>query len=125
MESCKDCVHYEACKMFFVATNQGITEEKIKQAENDLTDCEQFKAKSRFVELPCKVGDVLWICSSVRGVFSAKVRTFFIGHPSFQGEPDNSIQMIRTTGCDIPINEFGKTVFLTREAAEKALKERE
>ena len=86
--------------------------------------CNNFKDKSRFVELPCKVGDVLWTCSSVRGVFSAKVRTFFIGHPSFQGKPDNSIQMIRTTGCDIPINEFGKTVFLTREEAEKALKER-
>ena len=32
--------------------------------------------------------------------------------------------MIRTTECDISINEFGKTVFLTREEAEKALKER-
>lgn len=120
MNSCNDCIHYEACVFYCENYNismYGASPEK----------CHMFKDKSRIVELPCKVGDVLWICSSVRGVFSAKVRTFFIGHPSFQGKPDNSIQMIRTTGCDIPINEFGKTVFLSREEAEKAekaLKER-
>ena len=33
--------------------------------------------------------------------------------------------MIRTTECDIPMQEFGKTVFLSREEAEKALQEME
>lgn len=68
----------------------------------------------RLVVLPCKVGDTVWITGSVRRLYSEKVRTFFCGNPS-------SVQMIRTTGCDIPIHEFGKTVFLTREEAEKAL----
>ncbi len=81
--------------------------------------------EGRCVVLPVKVGNTVWICGSVRGVYSAKVRTFFIGRPSLRGAPDNSIQMIRTTECDIPIKDFGKTVFLTREAAEAALKERE
>lgn len=115
--TCKDCVHYNVCEEWADRTNHAYYQYG--------SYCEHFKDKSQIVELPCKVGDVLWICSSVRGVFSAKVRTFFIGHPSFQGKPDNSIQMIRTTECDISINEFGKTAFLTREEAEKALKERE
>jgi hypothetical protein len=76
----------------------------------------------RVVVLPCKVGDTVWITGSVRRLYSEKVRTFFCENPSYgRGMADNTVQMIRTTGCDIPIHEFGKTVFLTRDEAEKAL----
>lgn len=76
----------------------------------------------RLVMLPCKAGDTVWITGSVRRLYSEKVRTFFCGNPSYGcGMADNSVQMIRTTGCDIPIHEFGKTVFLNREEAEEAL----
>ncbi len=76
----------------------------------------------RLVVLPCKVGDTVWITGSVRHLYSEKVRTFFCGNPSYdRGMADNSLQMIRTTGCDIPIRELGKTVFLNRKEAEKAL----
>lgn len=76
----------------------------------------------RLVVLPCKVGDTVWITGSVRRLYSEKVRTFFCGDPNYsRGMADNGVKMIRTTGCDIPIHEFGKTVFLTREEAEKAL----
>lgn len=79
----------------------------------------------RLVVLPCKVGDTVWITGSVRRLYSEKVRTFFCGNPSYgRGIAENSVQMIRTTGCDIPIHEFGKTVFLTREEAEEALEAR-
>ena len=79
----------------------------------------------RVVILPCKVGDTVWIIGSVRKLYSAKVRTFFCGHPSaVRGcDADGNIQMIRTTECDIPIRDFGKVVFITREEAEKALAE--
>lgn len=75
----------------------------------------------RCVALPCNVGDTVWILDTVRGIYSAKVRTFFVGCPSFWGDTDNAIQMIRTTECDIPIKHFGNTVFLARESAEAAL----
>ena len=83
--------------------------------------------EGRVVVLPCKVGDILWITGSIRRLYSAKVRTFFIGHPSCVRWEDNDggIQMIRTTECDVPMRDFGKTVFLTREEAEKALAEME
>ena len=79
----------------------------------------------RVVVLPCKVGDTVWIVGAVRKLYSAKVRTFFCGNPSaVRGrDPDGHIHMIRTTECDIPMQEFGKTVFLSRAEAEKALQE--
>ena len=81
----------------------------------------------RCVVLPCKVGDTVWIVGAVRKLYSAKVRTFFCGHTSaVRGDDDGGhIHMIRTTECDIPMQEFGKTVFLSREEAEKALQEME
>ena len=81
----------------------------------------------RVVVLPCKVGDTVWIVGTVRKLYSAKVRTFFCGHTSAVrgGDDDGHIQMIRTTECDIPMQKFGKTVFLSREEAEKALQEME
>lgn len=83
--------------------------------------------EGRVAVLPCKVGDTLWIAGSVMGVYSVKVRTFFVGHPSavLGTDGDGGIQMIRTTICDVPIKDFGKTVFLTREEAERALQEME
>ena len=81
----------------------------------------------RVVVLPCKVGDTVWIVGTVRKLYSAKVRTFFCGHTSaVRGDDDGGhIHMIRTTECDIPMQEFGKTAFLSREEAEKALQEME
>ncbi len=64
---------------------------------------------------PCKVGDTLWIVGEHRGVYGAKVRVFFFN--------ENGVEYIRTTHCDIHPSELGKTVFLTREKAEKALGE--
>ena len=81
----------------------------------------------RCVVLPCKVSDTVWIVGAVRKLYSAKVRTFFCGHPSaVRGDDDGGhIHMIRTTECDIPMQEFGKTVFLSREEAERAIQETE
>ena len=77
--SCKGCVHYDVCyELTYHEPNGEIVGREV---------CNNFKDKSRFVELPCKVGDVLWICGSVRGVLSAKVRTFLSGIHLFKGNP--------------------------------------
>lgn len=77
----------------------------------------------RVVVLPCKVGDTVWIVGAVRKLYSAKVRTFFCGNPSAVrgNDDDGQTHMIRTTECDIPMQKFGKTVFLPREEAERAM----
>lgn len=96
----------------------------LHQTDDDarLRELAEADKDGRLVVLPCKVGDTVWITGSVRRLYSEKVRTFFCGDPNYsRGMADNGVKMIRTTGCDIPIHEFGKTVFLTREEAEKAL----
>lgn len=94
-------------------------------AAERLLELAEAEKDGRVVVLPCRVGDTLWIVDSARGVYSAKVRTFFCGHSSaVRGmDDDGNIQMIRTTECDIPIRDFGETAFLTREEAKAALKE--
>ena len=94
---------------------------------NRIRELAEADKDGRVVVLPFKVGDTVWIVGAVRKLYSAKVRTFFCGNPSaVRGrDPDGHIHMIRTTECDIPMQEFGKTVFLSREEAEKALREME
>ena len=92
-----------------------------------LREIAEAEKDRRCVVLPCKVGDTVWIVGAVRKLYSAKVRTFFCGHPSTVcgSDPYGHIHMIRTTECDIPMQEFGKTVFLSRAEAERAMEEME
>lgn len=88
-----------------------------------LVELAEADKDGRCVVLPCKVGDTVWIVGAVRKLYSAKVRTFFCGNTSAVrgGDDDGHIHMIRTTECDIPMQKFGKTVFLSREEAERAM----
>ena len=75
------------------------------------------------IVLPVNVGDTLYITNEELNIIDEEtVRTFFIGHPSYRGNMP-LFKMIRTNKHDIPIDDYGKTVFLTKEEAEKALKE--
>lgn len=144
--ACEECIHYWACSRqcgepmaqssatgcecyetikssmaYYVGTLDGAK----GKIQNRLRELAEADKDGRVVVLPCKVGDTVWIVGAVRKLYSAKVRTFFCGHPSaVRGrDPDGHIHMIRTTECDIPMQEFGKTVFLSREEAEKTLRE--
>lgn len=131
--ACLGCGHEHNCGIHGCAIIREAVERisSIQSAFSDgpygfshLLELLRAEKDGRVVVLPCKVGDAVWITGSVRRLYSEKVRTFFCGNPSYnRGMADSSVQMIRTTGCDIPIREFGKTVFLTREEAEKALME--
>lgn len=82
----------------------------------------EAEKQGRLIVLPCRVGDKVYIVKDCF-VCPEKVRTFFLGHPSYRTEQRNA-KMIRTQTCDIPFSEIGKRVFLTREEAEAALERR-
>lgn len=68
------------------------------------------------IVLPCKVGDVVYVVYPVQGITEQKVKRFQLG----------SYGLMFATGKGVrPVDDFGKTVFLTREEAEKALRERD
>ena len=69
------------------------------------------------VVLPCKVGDTVWV------VFSNGIRPYVVDRIYIMGNSEIMVRMrfmlneiLRLTG-----DNFGKTVFLTREEAEAAL----
>ena len=120
----------ERCAEFARADAEGryiVMRDAEQEGVARLRELAEADKDGRVVVLPCKVGDTVWIVGTVRKLYSAKVRTFFCGHPSaVRGDDDGGhIHMIRTTECDIPMQEFGKTVFLSSEEAEKALQEME
>lgn len=115
--TCKDCIHYELCSY----------------DEPDINMCELFRDKSLIVELPCKARDKYYrisvTCSD--GGYSTKGEHF----PSYsdceyccdicdkeyvvtEHQFYSVIDILNSIDC------IGKTVFLTREEAENALKER-
>ena len=79
----------------------------------------------RVVVLPCKVGDTVYMIERIfdidNGVCDEICARKVIGHG---GNNLNKLWLIGSGGiCNVSIfaSEFGKTVFLTREEAEKAL----
>ena len=67
------------------------------------------KAQGRVVVLPCKLGDTVWL------VVTKRARIYSTEHKFAKRSRLTFLNMERV------LQEFGKTVFLTREDAEKAL----
>jgi len=134
MATCKDCVHVEVCCSYLsTAYNKYKLAtpdfELLKNIECD--DCEHFKDRSRFVELPCRVGDKVYLdnlhikyadvigiyIDAFGGVFDLRIYT--------------NIQLANGFGYeyfiskDYTFEDIGKRIFLTKEEAEQALKLKE
>jgi hypothetical protein len=84
------------------------------------SECIYFKDRSKFIELPCKVGDVVYIPQ--RGYISKhKVVSF----RTLDDVTIIELQVISGFLVGSCFNrEIGKTVFLTKEEAGQALRER-
>ena len=131
--TCKDCVHYVLCKdkwsyelIPIFATLSGRMQKTYMDGAED--KCQAFKHKSRFVELPCEVGQTL----------------YFLYDNRYANKPDQTPKILETQDWYFDIDKYdisllprnvhgykgvyhyylNKTVFLSREEAEKALAER-
>lgn len=108
--TCKECIHYDICLI-----RDELSDDESKVVS--VLECEHFKARSRFVELPCKVGDTAYFIKGGR-VMSDTVLRFVIDR--------YAVKLTKSNGADIGYTtQFGERIFLTREEAEAALKERE
>lgn len=103
--TCKDCVHYKVC----LYEGYELFDYNGSALMNDFVErmCRYFKDKSRFVKLPCKVGDTVYQVDSER-IYESTVKRIIYD----------------TDGIAFDERAIGKSVFLTREQAEKALEER-
>ena len=144
MATCNDCVHVEACfrkaKIIIDGINHAaqfaekFTNEKIKvgccKHENI---CELFCDRSRFVEFPCKVGDSVFTIDKKGNIqecivinVNCKTQMMLDEKPWIDfvivTEPvDDSPPFPMIFTYSITKNQI---LFLTKESAEQALKER-
>lgn len=112
--TCKDCVHYDLCRSCS-RIQLGWHGNSVHYVENIKEICTDFKARSRFVELPCNMGDTVYIALNGYGVLKDTVKEFRITSRRIWIIPEKF-------GMDCLLENMA---FLTSEAAEKALKERE
>ena len=117
MSECRDCMHDKVCSEYFHAF-WGHTANKHSDLINaEPKDCPYFKDRSRFVELPCKVGDTVYRLKDGK-VTKEQVVEFEIS--------SRGVVLYRTLGYELGYSDyFGNSLFLTKEEAEQALKERE
>ena len=123
--TCKDCVHYEVCKDDVELYRDSYDCLEVDGVEKN---CEYFKPKSRFVELPCEVGQKIYKIWSV-GKHGRSIAEFVVKHIDIDFLPNIEVAFIseKTNSGNYRFaikEDFGKTVFLSREDAEKALAER-
>ena len=107
MASCKECIHCAAC---------DFDDDEIEYT----VLCSFFKDRSRFVELPCKLGDTLFVPTR-NFVSEYKIVSFHVCGEGIWYRT-NVIKGILTRLISDNVENIGKTVFLTLEEAEQALK---
>lgn len=113
--TCKDCYHFDACvdKLGTTKFYDNVI------AENNVEElCPQFKDKSLILELPCKVGDTVYMPSRAsfpKGVVSAihinEQRSHIMIDLDFHFRAKHYL------------DEYGIKWFTSQEEAESALKE--
>lgn len=117
MASCKDCLSYDVCQFHI--------DEVTKMTVNE---CRYFKDRNRFVELPCKVGDKVYFIKHFFNYAKQPMCGTVCMIRTFTGKESWTFGVIMdgsTIDRHFVSNDIGKTVFLTKEEAEQALKERE
>ena len=112
MSTCKDCLHWDACKNMLEAMGHIVDGD----GENADQRCNDFTDKSRFVELPCKIGDTVYRiyakcdcpgdCYAKRTCKGCEYRDVYVEEQSFD------FGMLCSNGKLNPV------YCLTREAAE-------
>lgn len=115
MAKCENCYHYEAC-LNSLSENKGL---------NKVFDCEYYKDKSHIVELPCRVGDtvyVLYTCDLPHEIEQVIIESINIRKEHVQIVFSN-ISAITVWENDWSV--YKKYVFSSREEAERALEEYE
>lgn len=111
MATCKDCIHSDVCTRL------------MRQMSYNPVPCSIFKDRSRLVELPCKVGNRLYVLFPKSKYIAEYVVTAF-----WVEEADVIIRIVDTRFYTTNIlftRDIGTKAFLTKKEAGQALKERD
>lgn len=59
--TCKNCIHYELCEKYISYIAAEIGKDDLPSFTNNAEKCVRFIDRSKSIELPCKVGDTVYI----------------------------------------------------------------
>ena len=115
--TCKDCLYYDFCNDY---NEYPEYVQHCEQTTGTEFKCSHFKDKSRFIELPCKVGDT--ICGVFKNhkppfIQQTKVEKIIVTEKGLK------LKLARNSFYETSIASLGKTLFLTEEAAKAQIKE--
>lgn len=112
MSTCKDCLCFGMCLLS--SEKAGV--------------CEEFKDRSKFIELPCKVGDTVYFYDTFGVVLPYFVETLNISYYkknlnyyTYEANCTNVEENELLDSIDFDVEDIGESVFLTKEEAEQAL----
>ena len=117
MAKCENCYHYEACL-------NSLSENKVLN-NTEFFACEHYKDKSLIVELPCRVGDVVYVLYTCD--LPHEIEQVIINSINIRKE---STQIVFSNNSAITVwgnewSDYKKYVFSSREEAERALEKHE
>lgn len=118
MATCKDCVHFDVCCSYLsTAYNKcKLATPDFKLLKNiECDECQHFKGRSRFVELPIKPGEKIYYFDTAGHIYKSTVNRLVYVATGFLIDSDVMFNS----------NLIGARFFLTREEAEQALKLKE
>lgn len=116
MKTCKDCLHYKACRDCY----DDLTSiyEDFDEEDYARIGCANFTDRSKWMHLPCKVGDTFYYIGSYacNGKLAKEYSVTESQVSSF--EYDTELTIYDLNGLDFSMDE----IYRTRGEAENALK---
>lgn len=127
MATCENCIHKNVCNTLI---KNGLPYDDEFPADKY---CLCFKEKSLTIELPCKVGDTIYVIPSKTNYRLNKLGGFECNNRVYEQKVSeiclykNNSYLVKTCAglCSALSEAYNKNWFLTYKEAEKALKERE
>lgn len=113
--TCKDCLHYEACKgTYFTFKPLAANDSFDNEHYIDVYSCSEFTSRSEWVHLPCNIGKTAYFIRNNKIIETAVEKIVIKKNGIYLKLSCNAMY---ETSC----KSIGKTVFFDREEAEKAL----
>lgn len=131
MANCKDCLHNEVCLSHCDAQhNEGCCSCMLAVCNysGNAEKCPYFKDKNHFVELPCKIGDQVYVIDWCGKLYRGYNCPY--GCSGGQREKVFRQECVKYCGIDSrgfsldDVDRIGKNVFLTKAEAKNAIIER-
>ena len=107
---CKECVHESVCRIRTYPSQYGLTGDA----------CDHFKDKSLFVEVPVKLGQICYALHPYKN----EVEECRVSSLTQKADGSWKIRLTHNHSVfEIRADEIGKRAFLTKEEAERKLRE--